>query len=152
MHISNKGIISIVLCVIIVFVSYNYYAHEHWMSRKHLESTPIATSTTVTSQHPSEATFHVGETKTVGDITITLHAITGDSRCPTQVQCIQKGYITTNVTLTHGTSSKTLEIKEGAAPVLFEKTAISITNVLPVKTTAELKNEDYRISFTATKE
>lgn len=73
----------------------------------------------------------VGETVTMHGISITLNAVTGDSRCPKGVECIWAGNVSADVTLKHQGESKTITMKNDDAALLFGGSNISLSNIAP---------------------
>ena len=94
-----------------------------------------------------EATLSVGETKLVHGVQITLESVTGDSRCPAGVQCIQAGWVTAHVTLKSDTDKKTLDMKSNDAPHPFDSYQVTIIKVQPEKTKSDIAQSDYLLTF-----
>ncbi len=90
----------------------------------------------------------VGETKYVGGIKITLNKIVSDSRCPLDVQCIQAGWVTANVTLLSDTDKETLDMSSNQSPKAFDSFEVSITEVRPVRISTLMPTPDsYKVVF-----
>jgi heat shock protein HslJ len=93
-------------------------------------------------------TLSIGEKSTVGDFTITLNKFVQDSRCPIDVQCIQAGAVTVNVTLTDGVKTETKNFPSDEAPQNFGVYKISIFGIEPAReSTKEIADKDYKITF-----
>ena len=92
-----------------------------------------------------------GGSKVLAGVQITLNGITSDSRCPVDVQCIQAGSITANVTLASGSDNETVDINS-MTPYMFGAYRVAIVDVFPVrKSGMNLSPATYRVSFTIEK-
>lgn len=93
-------------------------------------------------------TLMIGETKTVGDLSLTLNSFVQDSRCPIDVTCIQAGAVTVNVTMNEGAASETRNFPSDEAPYVFGAHMISISDIAPLrKANQEIAPEEYVIMF-----
>lgn len=101
---------------------------------------------------PEEVTIKIGESGAVAGMIIKINGLGQDSRCPTDVTCIQAGSVTLKTTVSHGAISTNHDFISTAAPFVFEGYSIAIKNVTPVpkKSTGDIKLADYRITFEAT--
>jgi hypothetical protein len=89
-----------------------------------------------------------GQTKLVGPISITLHSVVQDNRCPTDVVCIEAGAITARVTLSMGPNSETFNMPSDEVPHEFWGYKVSITNVKPnALSTKTINPKDYKVAF-----
>lgn len=99
----------------------------------------------------SEQVFiKVGETKTVGDLSITFNKFLQDSRCPinSEIRCVHAGLVVINVTFSMGSTTITKNMPSDEVPQVFEGYAISIVDVAPARESKkEIKPEDYKITF-----
>ena len=90
----------------------------------------------------------VGETKYVDGIKITLNKIVSDSRCPLDVQCIQAGWVTANVTLLSDTDEETLDMSSNKPPKAFDSFQVSMIEVRPIRISTLMPTPDsYKIVF-----
>ena len=90
----------------------------------------------------------VGKTVFINGVRITLNKIVQDSRCPIDVQCIQAGWVTANVTLRSDTDKETRDIASNAAPVAFDSFKISIENIKPSRVAGSApESGSYLITF-----
>lgn len=90
----------------------------------------------------------VGETKFVSGIKITLNKIVSDSRCPIDVQCIQAGWVTANVTLLSDTDKETVDMSSNKPPKAFDSFQVSITEVRPIRISTLMPTPDsYKVVF-----
>lgn len=98
----------------------------------------------------SATTVEVGikETKYLGGVRITLNKIVQDNRCPVDVQCIEAGAITANVTLKSDTDTETFNMPSDEVPHAFDSFKVSIVNVKPsrVAVAAPTPNS-YKVTF-----
>lgn len=84
-------------------------------------------------------------------VKITLLRLLEDSRCPTDVVCIQAGTVRLQVRISSGLGDAIQEIKLGQ-PVTTEAETVTLTAVSPEpKSTVQLKASDYRFTFTVAK-
>lgn len=109
----------------------------------------------VTSTNP-DITLAVGQTGKFYDLSITLNAIVGDSRCPADVQCIWAGNVTVNITLSSNGETETRDMSSDGVPYgvpyKFGAYEISISNIEPAKTSpGKTSTGDYRITFHLTR-
>jgi hypothetical protein len=103
------------------------------------EQVPVLATTT--------ATVALGETATVGDVTITPTSVEEDSRCPSDVQCIQAGTVRVlvHVASAMGESDMTLTL---GAPATLEAETVTLTAVTPGKiSTKPADDAAYRFTF-----
>ncbi len=110
-------------------------------------TTPVATSTGYVSANIS---LKVGAATTVenSDVRIKLNGIVSDSRCAVDVQCIQAGSVTVNVTLTDSTVTRTFDLISNQPTYSFSRYKIGISDVSPTKySTIKLNQEDYVVTF-----
>ncbi len=90
----------------------------------------------------------VGETGTVGGLSVTLNAFVQDSRCPVDVVCIQAGAVTVNVSFSTKAHTVTKNMPSDEVPQEFDGYRISITDIAPArKSNTEIPSQDYRITF-----
>jgi len=90
----------------------------------------------------------VGQNVFINGVKITLNKIVQDNRCPVDVQCIQVGQVTANVTLQSIKDKKTLDINSSGAPVPFGTYKISIEDIRPVrKVNSPIDPDSYVLTF-----
>ncbi|MFA6094688.1 MAG: hypothetical protein WC757_02265 [Candidatus Paceibacterota bacterium] len=95
-----------------------------------------------------DITLGIGQKALVGAVNVTLNAIVQDSRCPVDVQCIQAGTVTANITLNTGAFSETRSISSNERPYLFNGHYISIASVTPMRySEREISLSAYYITF-----
>ena len=99
------------------------------------------------------------------DLTITLHSIRSDERCPIEMECVVSGPVTLSLSVQQGndiSSNVTLQTftdNDGRSPkVEFEgiqdrlevgEYLLQVVGVLPYpKNLSEIKASDYRVTFT----
>lgn len=147
MHITNKALIFIAFCIIVVIVSYEYYAYEHRALEEKTTDTAIVILQTVATTTPTTESLHIGETKNIGGVAITIDKIIEDSRCPSNVQCIQAGRVVVGATVYYGTSSEVVTFTEHQSPLVYNGHTISVKQITPEKTTEQITREDYIITL-----
>ena len=92
--------------------------------------------------------LRVGETGERGDVRLTLDGILQDSRCPTDVACIQAGSVTVVVTLERGIDSKKLHVTTDEARISSLGVLMRITSVTPAPvSTKTIRPDEYRVTF-----
>ena len=85
------------------------------------------------ASNPEVGEIRVGETGFINGVRITFNSIVQDSRCPVDVQCIQAGWVTANVTLQSNTDKETKDIASNEAPTAFDSYQISIEDIKPTR-------------------
>lgn len=96
---------------------------------------------------PVAVTVALDETKDAGSVTLTPFEVLEDSRCPTDVQCIQAGTVRVKVLVTSALGESELIFVPGVA-MTTEAEVITLASVLPEKiSTKEMKDADYRFAF-----
>jgi hypothetical protein len=114
----------------------------------HFAACPQAPATTTSAHSSQDLTMSVGQTATVGDLTVTFNALVQDSRCPVDVQCIQAGSVVVSVTLRSGTTTETTNLASDALPHGFTKNMISIVDVMPrAESRKTILQQAYRLTF-----
>ncbi|TAJ13105.1 hypothetical protein EPO56_03435 [Patescibacteria group bacterium] len=90
----------------------------------------------------------VGKTTYINGVRITLNNITSDSRCPTDVTCITKGFVTAEVTLQSDTDKEIVNINSDAKSHAFDSFYISIIDVAPAShSKKQITPESYVLTF-----
>lgn len=103
-------------------------------------TTPVSTTSVLLKADMNQKVTGVG-------VSLTPLKILEDSRCPSDVQCIQAGTVRVQVRLTSASGTATQEFKLGQA-VTTETQIITLTEVLPAKkSTVTLKASDYVFTF-----
>lgn len=149
MHTSKKGFIVILICCIIIVISYSYYKNQHTA----VPSVPSVTNPTpsMKKEDSTSTILSVGETKEILGAIVTLESIIQDSRCPLDVQCIQKGTVDVKITLRFPLETKATELSLDK-PIRFGDYTITITDVTPTKNSKkETKPSDYKVTLLVVK-
>lgn len=73
----------------------------------------------------------VGKATYINGVRITLNDVINDSRCPIDVTCITKGFITAELTLQSDTDKEIVELNSDADPHAFDSFRISIVDTAP---------------------
>lgn len=89
----------------------------------------------------------LGETILFSEVSGKVIEVLEDSRCPSDVQCIQAGTVRVKANFTFGTLSQDLTLKLGE-PVTFSGYSVTLTDVKPAKiSTIEIRPSDYIFTF-----
>jgi hypothetical protein len=110
---------------------------------------PAATTTSSMSTVTLEA--KIGKTIVAHDFSLTPLSVVQDSRCPTDVQCIQAGTVQVKASLSGGLGqyNATLELNK---PFTNEEVTITLVSVTPGKvSTHQISPSEYVFTFTITK-
>lgn len=103
----------------------------------------------LTTPSPEETKLKVGQTGFISGLAVTFNSFVSDSRCPSDVQCIQKGNVAVTVTLSDEQShSKTLTMLSDAEPIIFNGQSVRIISVTPEPSSQKkIQSQDYRVTF-----
>jgi hypothetical protein len=89
----------------------------------------------------------VGETKVINGVNITFNKVVEDSRCPSDVQCIQAGRLVANVTLKSDTDTETFNMILGTSKA-FDSYTVRFVDALPAPvSTVPQASRNYRLVF-----
>lgn len=112
----------------------------------HYEENPRAEEEVATT---ATVTAGLNESVSLLGVSITPLSIEEDSRCPTDVTCIQAGQVRVKVMTVDGMGTSTTSITLGAVePITTEIVSIWLTDVLPAKvSTIATEDEQYRFTF-----
>ncbi|HSE56715.1 MAG TPA: hypothetical protein VLB02_01370 [Candidatus Paceibacterota bacterium] len=125
MHIA-KNIVIVIVGLILVSIAYGFVKKGAEPQTPLAEPAPLpATETT-----PALITAAIGQSVTVGAVSIMPTAVLEDSRCPANVQCIWAGRVRVQVAVTNGTVQQLIEITLGESLVVAGKT-IALVAVRP---------------------
>lgn len=117
-------------------------------------STPAQASTTVpdmTSSSPEEITLSIGETKQVHGVPLSLIAVESDSRCPSDVQCIQAGSVMARLSVGAGKEKQTGTVSSDQPAVRFGHESVILIDVVPVRSSSvDIAQGDYRLTLRVT--
>jgi hypothetical protein len=98
----------------------------------------VATATATT-------TLMSGQSSQINGITLTVGDLVEDSRCPTDVQCIQAGTVRVNVTIDAYEGNLSLTLGE---PQVVKNLIVVLDSVTPAKHSKQsIKPSDYRFTF-----
>ena len=108
-------------------------------------NTTSATGSTVRS--PTVVEVALNQTVQSQGISITPTRVTQDSRCPTDVQCIQAGTVDVETRIESALGDSTQIMKVGA-PLTTESDIITLIKVAPDKNSkTTIQSSDYRFTF-----
>lgn len=98
---------------------------------------------------PATVTAALNESVSILGVSITPLSVEEDSRCPSDVTCIQAGQVRLNVMTVDGMGTSTMTITLGAnEPITTETISIWLTDVLPIKvSTTLIEDVEYRFTF-----
>lgn len=97
---------------------------------------------------PTKVTLAVGESGFANGVKITVHAVTNDSRCASDVECIQAGWVTASVTLQSDTDKEDVSLSSGKDPVAFDAYQVSLVTVSPEPVSSkQIDSGEYRLTF-----
>jgi hypothetical protein len=125
----------------------------------------------ITAETESEFTLGFRQSATITDtsLTITLEGVTGDERCPSEIECAMSGPVSLSLSAQIGDSEPTdinLQVftsNNGRVPdmqfegiedrTVFEGYLIRVVSVLPYPAKAfdEIKDSEYRVTFIVSK-
>ena len=107
-------------------------------------TTTTTTTSTVTNGTPA---LSIGASATVNGTTIKVLGLTEDSRCPTDVQCIQAGTVRVRVLVNGGDVILTFGV-----PQTVGNTTVTLMSVIPVQkiSTQTPAAGEYRFTFSIT--
>ena len=99
---------------------------------------PVATTTRI---------IGLGESFTIASTTMTALTVTEDSRCPSDVTCIQAGRVGVALNIVSPMGSSTRQIEPGKT-ITTETLAITLDDVRPYPVSVhKTEDEEYRFSF-----
>lgn len=103
---------------------------------------------------PQQSLFlKVGESGTAGEVAVKVIKVVSDSRCPSDVVCIQAGNVVVELELTKGSKKTTLSVATDEDGKPFEGYFVQILDVLPeAKSTVKIDEKDYIITISVLKD
>ncbi|MES2225019.1 MAG: hypothetical protein V4478_03460 [Patescibacteria group bacterium] len=100
---------------------------------------------------PEEKTIAMGQAGIIAGITIRVNGLAQDSRCPSDVQCIQAGSVGVLTTVSLGKVVTEHQFISNTGPFKFQGYDLELVKVTPVPTSkAKITFADYRLTFRAT--
>lgn len=103
------------------------------------------TSATISNMSINQVSTRLG-------LTLKFTAVLEDSRCPTDVVCIQAGTVRVNVSITDQNGKQRVQEFALNKPVDIASTTIELVKVLPARVSAKAPPVDYLLTFTLTKD
>lgn len=103
---------------------------------------------------PQQSLFlKVGEMGTIGELTVKVVRIVSDSRCPSDVVCIQAGNVVVELEVIKGSKKGVLTIATDDDGKPFEGYFVQILDVLPeAKSNVKIQDKDYIITVSVFKD
>lgn len=104
----------------------------------------VVKNTTTTKSPSTNSYIRIGQRVLINGVYVTPTKVTYDSRCPTDVKCIQAGTVELGVLIESGSLSQNIIITLGKA-VYFAERQVTLTSVTPSKlSTKTITESDYR--------
>jgi hypothetical protein len=152
-------IIGFVVVILLLAVVYSYNVQDVGVTRtSDKEQEEVPESDKNDEQKPvlpinQNLVLKVGESKTVGELTVDVVGITEDSRCPADVQCVWAGRAAIELELrSGGKSTKVIFYSNEDKVVKFEGYTLNFLRIAPDKlSTRELRPGDYTITLNIVK-
>lgn len=135
----------IILLIILILLALGLYFFKN---REVEAPEPVITSAiTEEGKTPILIKLHLEETGEFLDVKITPVEILEDSRCPSDVQCIQAGTVRLRATLTSGLGVAD-QVFELGKPITTEAEEITLMSVYPEAiSTKQIEKTEYVFSF-----
>ena len=109
--------------------------------------TPTPGSTDANVNYPVTDVLMVGETKSLGAVTISEVALLEDSRCPANVNCIQAGRILISASIATDEMTKTVEFELNDSQRV-DGYDVQLSDVRPGRNSeTDIDNSDYQFTF-----
>ena len=106
------------------------------------------TALTGAAADSTQVTLVIGASGYANGVKITVHKITSDSRCPSDVQCIWAGSLTAEVTLQSDTDKEDITITSESDPIPFDAYQVRIVDVAPIPLSKkQIESGEYRLTF-----
>lgn len=106
----------------------------------------VSTGNTDTMENVA-ITASIGQPVVAGKLTLTVLSIVEESRCPSDVQCIQAGRVRAEVKIVSPTETST-NVIEPSTTVAVDGYSVSLVSVQPYPNTKiPLTTADYRLNF-----
>jgi hypothetical protein len=106
---------------------------------------------TVTVTETAEILASLNDPFIAGDSNVNVTSVVEDSRCPSDVQCIQAGRVIISLDIDAPTGTSTTQMESGETIALGDW-SLTLTDVTPYPvSTAMASSSDYRFSFTVIK-
>lgn len=112
---------------------------------------PVATSSAPDTQRHFSFALRVGESTTVGGLTVKLIEIESDSRCPRTAVCIWAGEVAAKVQLTSANRNEAVTLHSMSAVSTFGDYQIGITGVSPARQRTAPAKSEYHLTFSVEK-
>ena len=133
-----------------LYATGNTFVVSAFISPTSTATSTVTSAPPVTSSPESGGALPIGGSKMISGVKVTFNHIVSDSRCPTDVQCIQAGSVTANVTLQGELDTETVDISS-QQPHVFGKHQVAIVRISPErKNSAPFDTSSYRIVFAVT--
>lgn len=139
----NKNHTYLAIFAIMVLIVLVYLGSHQRVIITPTESLPASSVTATTT-----AILKLDEQRTFGDTLLVAWAVTEDSRCPSDVQCIQAGRVLVAVNASSTSHFSTFEMEIGKT-YTTENLKITLDQVSPYPiSTRKIADDEYRFTFT----
>ena len=149
-HYYRYGIFTVIILMTVGLIIHFYKEIPPIIEQPVVTSTSptAATSTPPSTSVNTDLILAIGQTTTISNLSITLNSFVQDNRCPIDVQCIEAGAVTVNVTYKVGSSTKTINMPSDEVPQKFAGYSISIKKIDPPRLSKKtISPIDYVITF-----
>jgi hypothetical protein len=109
----------------------------------------VCPASTSTSPIIVKSTLELNKPKIIAGLNVTAWAVTEDSRCPSDVQCIQAGRAKVAFNVVSGPQTTTAELEIGKSVEVGTNATLELDEVTPYPvSTKKIADEEYRFEVT----
>ncbi len=140
--------LGILLIVVILFARANNKQNDNVVLPENIP-TPVQDQKPILEVASGNvAELKVGQALVINGLLVVFNGVVADNRCPKDVNCIEAGAITANVTLTKGSDTKTFNMPSDEVPHQFVGYKISIVEINPpLYSTVQPDPKGYLVTF-----
>ena len=143
----NKTIGTILILIILGLGAWLMFGRSVDIEDPNTNGGQLATTTPETGD--IEAVLRLNQPEVIKGHTVTVWAVTEDSRCASDVQCIQAGRVTVALKIQSGMGDAFMEMEPGET-ITTESMALTLDKVEPYPvSTHKISDAEYRFHFTA---
>lgn len=157
MTLQERNITIGVIALVVVFLGAYYFLNRPTDSyvptptpQEQATTTPSNNSGTNAPTLPSAANTEAALNQSVQALGVTLKplVVTEDSRCPSNVQCIQAGTVRVRVRVGSDIDTESEKVFTLGTPMSLKAGTVELVSVAPLKnSTQQIKSADYRFIF-----
>lgn len=148
---TSKVIIAFLILAVLAVLFFVVTALQNSIEAPLVGSPNSTTTTTVTSDRvraPEDVSLVVGQTGGTDDFVIEFKGVVSDSRCPSDVTCIQAGWVETSLVISSAGKTSEVVLKSNGQIITFQGYNLSILDVSPNKySVEEIAEGAYRVKF-----